>query len=296
MHINSDSVAVITGAGGGIGESIAQWLAKLGASVVIADIDEEAAKKVAARIQQDFNTKAIAVKTDVSKLEDVEKLASAAYDRFGKVDILVNNAGVTMRPFRASWDTSYSDFQWMFGVNWWGVLHGHHVFVPRMRETSGPKHIVNTSSMATLMSIAGHSAYTASKGAVDGFSNSSREELVTQDIGVSVLYPGPVRTRIVTSERLRPAEDQSDTRGVKSWLAYSGKPTDTATAVSESGVVADPSFPGSASQYISPDETGRFVVEGILENKPYISTHPVSSELLSARVTAVLAGQPKRAA
>ncbi|CAN9216049.1 unnamed protein product [Alternaria alternata] len=293
MQIDTTTVAVITGAGGGIGESIAEWLAKLGASLVIADIDEEAAQSVAARLKKKFGIKALGIKVDVSKLEEVENLASVAYDKFSNIDILINNAGVTMRPFRASWDTSYKDFQWMFDINWWGVLHGHHAFVPRMRETPGRKHIVNTSSFATLWDIAGHAAYSASKGAVDGFSNSSREELKTQDIGVSILYPGPVRTQIVTSERLRPAEDQSDTRGVKSWAEYMDKPvvpTSAATAATE-----DPSFPESQNQYINPSEVGRFVVEGILENKPHILTHPIAIEILENRNRTIIAGQPRKA-
>lgn len=197
-----------------------------------------------------------------------------------------------MRPFRASWDTSYSDFQWMFGINWWGVLHGHHVFVPRMRETPGPKHIVNTSSLATLMDVAGHSAYQAAKGAVDGFSNSTREELKTQNIGVSILYPGPVRTRIVTSERLRSAEDQSDNRGVKPWSEYVDKSTLPGPA---SGETKDPSFTESPTQYINPSEVGRFVVEAILENKPHVLTHPIVVDILDNRREAIIAGQPKRA-
>lgn len=293
MQINSNTTAVVTGAGGGIGKSIAQWLAKRGASVVVADIDGEAASTVATELEKEHGAKFLAMKVDVSKLEEVEQLASSAYKRFGNVDILVNNAGVTMRPFRASWDTSYSDFQWIFAVNWWGVLHGHIAFVPRMRETPSPKHIVNTSSFGTLVAVGGHSAYSASKGAVDGFSNSAREELKTQNIGVSILYPGPVRTRIVTSERLRPAEDQSEKRGVKPWSDYIT--TTASPALVETGPVEDPSFATNPYQYINPDEVGRFVVEGILENKPFISTHPPATDKLEERVQQLIAGQPIKA-
>ncbi|KAI8938319.1 hypothetical protein NX059_005971 [Plenodomus lindquistii] len=293
MEITTGTVAVVTGASSGMGESIARWLAKSGASVVIADVDEEGAKKVAAQITQEFKTQTFSVKTDVSKLEEVEKLASIAYEKFGKVDILVNNAGVTMRPFRASWDTSYNDFQWIFSINWWGVLHGHHAFVPRMRQTPGPKHIINTSSAATLLDVAGHSAYQASKGAVDGFSNAARKELATQNIAVSILYPGPVRTRIVTSERLRPADDQSEKRGVKPWSDYLPEPAIPALKKSQG---EDPSFPESPDQYINPSEVGRFVVEGIRENKPYIMTHPIEKKILDDRSTSLIAGEPRRAA
>ena len=203
--------AVVTGAGGGIGRAIALALAENGANVVVSDIEADAARAVAEEVGA-HGVGSLAVRADVSRLADVEALATAAYGRFSSVEVLVNNAGVTLRPFRASWDTSYEDFQWMMNVNFWGVLHGHHVFVPRMRQGPGEKHIVNTSSMASVLSIAGHSAYSAAKAAVDGLSNAAREELKTQGIGVSILHPGPVRTRIVTSERLRRAEDRSEAR------------------------------------------------------------------------------------
>ncbi|KAI8937131.1 hypothetical protein NX059_006345 [Plenodomus lindquistii] len=290
MQVDSNTTAVVTGAGGGVGESIARWLAKKGASVVIADIDGDYAETVAKKIQKDFGTKAISVQTDVSKLEQVENLAKIAYDTFGSVQILCNNAGVTMRPFRASWDTSYEDFQWMFNVNWWGVLHGHMAFVPRMRETPGRKHIVNTSSMATQITIAGHSAYTASKSAVDGFTTTAREELATQNIGVSLFFPGAIRTRISTSERLRPKEERSETRKVKPYTDY--QPDSIGKVVPLPDV--DPSYPPDSFTYITPEQTGRFVLEGILENKPYIMTHPVPVEKYDERRKEIMAAGPRK--
>src|SRR5690349_13150880 len=196
-------VAVITGGGTGMGRSMALSLAAEGVAVVVSGIEAEVAERVCAEAIA-RGGEAIAVKTDVSKLEEVEALADAAYARFGKVDILINNAGVTLRPFRAVWDTSYDDFRWIVGVNLWGVIHGVHVFVPRMRRQSGEKHIVNVSSMGTLAKVPGHSSYVMTKAAVNGFSEVIREELADDGFGVTVLYPGYVKTRIATSERLRP--------------------------------------------------------------------------------------------
>jgi NAD(P)-dependent dehydrogenase (short-subunit alcohol dehydrogenase family) len=294
----SGASAVVTGAGGGIGRSIVLALADHGVAVAVADIDQAAAEAVA-REAAERGVDSIGVACDVSDLADVQRLADVAYDRFGSVEVLVNNAGVTLRPFRASWDTSYEDFQWMMNVNFWGVLNGHHVFIPRMRASDGPRHIVNTSSMATVISIAGHSAYSASKAAVDGLSNSVREELKTQGIGLSILYPGPIRTRIVTSERLRPEEQKSDNRGVKPWSDYvqqGGNRVVDASPTSAAEPVADPDVATSPLEYITPNDVGRLVLEGILQDKPHIFTHPAPVDQLQARLDDLLAAQPQPAA
>lgn len=286
--------AVVTGAGGGMGRSIALALADAGVKVVVADIDQNAAENVSKEVAE-RGVKSFGIRTDVSDLGDVQKLAGAAYEQFGTVEVLVNNAGVTLRPFRASWDTSYEDFRWMMDVNYWGVLHGHMAFVPRMRETPGEKHIVNTSSMASVLSIAGHSAYSASKAAVDGLSNAAREELKTQNIGLSILHPGAVRTRIVTSERLRPEDQKSENRGVKPWTDYGQSASNPVVAGQIGEPAEDPDIATSPMQYITPNDVGRLVVEGILGNKPHIFTHPAPVEALQARLDALLAGQPQPA-
>jgi NAD(P)-dependent dehydrogenase (short-subunit alcohol dehydrogenase family) len=293
MREFSGKSAVVTGAGGGMGRTIALALADQGVNVAVSDIDEEAALSVAREVAE-RGVKSVGIRTDVSDLDDVQKLADAAYDEFGTVEILVNNAGVTLRPFRASWDTSYEDFRWVMDVNFWGVLHGHMVFVPRMRETPGEKHIVNTSSMASVTSVAGHSAYSASKAAVDGFSNAVREELKTQNIGVSILHPGPVRTRITTSERLRSTEEKSDNRGVKPWGDYVEQVSNPITDRGQIGdPEADPDVATTPLEYITPNEVGRLVVDAIRENKPHILTHPAPMEALQKRFDALLAGQPQ---
>jgi NAD(P)-dependent dehydrogenase (short-subunit alcohol dehydrogenase family) len=286
--------AVVTGAGSGIGRAIALALSAAGANVAVADIDKAVAEAVAADIAE-MGGRSSAHFTDVSQLEEVRRLADDVYQTYGSVEILVNNAGVNLRPFRASWDTSYEDFQWVMNVNFWGVLHGHHVFVPRMLQTEGEKHIVNTSSAASLLSIAGISAYSASKRAVDGLSHSAREELRTQGIGVSILHPGPIRTRVAFSERLRPVQEQSDSRQVKPWTDYLGQ-RGGGNAVVEGTVEKPQDHPDVAAtpwEYITPNAVGQMVVDAIKNNEPHILTHPAPVEELQTRLDAILAASPE---
>lgn len=260
-------VAVITGAGTGMGRSMALSLAAAGVDLVVSDIELPAAELVRDEALA-LGGQAIAVRTDVAKLEEVEALADAAYRRFGKVDILINNAGVTLRPFRAVWDTSYEDFQWVLGVNIWGVINGVHVFVPRMRRQDGEKHIVNVSSMSTLAKVPGHSTYVLTKAAVNGFSDVIREELAADGFGVTILYPGYVKTRIATSERLRPEQERSELRNIRPYDSYRRTDDEAPTAapvhIEDAGAMQVP---------IEADEVGPMVVRAIRENRSYCLTH-----------------------
>lgn len=254
--------AVVTGGGGGIGRSIALSLAGAEMDVVVADIELEAAERVRDELLA-LGRRAIAVRTDVAQAAEVEALADTAYDAFGDIAVLANNAGVTWRPYRASWDASIDDFAWMMSVNFWGVLHGHRAFVPRMGRSELPTHIVNTSSIATLKPTPGHAAYTASKAAIDGFSLAARAEYEAAGlgIGVTVLYPGPVRTAFPTSERLRPPSQRADARGVVPWETYTdGRPMKAGA---------------EAAGAIEPETVGPLVLDAIERDLPYVLTHPV---------------------
>jgi NAD(P)-dependent dehydrogenase (short-subunit alcohol dehydrogenase family) len=192
-------VAVVTGAGGGIGEGLVGAFVEQGMHVVVSDIEEKAAQRVAAAAER-TGVRALAVKTDVRDREAVEALADAAYDAFGAVHVLCNNAGVLlMGPMQ---DMNADDWRWVFDVNVFGVVHGMYAFQERMVE-QGEGHIVNTASVAAL---GGGGVYGASKAAVLALSETLREELEPAGLGVSVLCPGHVNSNILGAQRNRPAE------------------------------------------------------------------------------------------
>jgi len=143
------------------------------------------------------------VRTDVTRLADVTALADRAFAEWGAVHVLCNNAGVALRG--ALQDATHRDWEWVIGVNLWGVVHGIEAFVPRMIERGEPGHIVNTASMAGLIASEGLGVYNTTKYAVVGLSETLQKDLRRHDIGVSVLCPMGVATAIRTSERNRPA-------------------------------------------------------------------------------------------
>lgn len=287
MQDLKNRVAVVTGAGGGMGRSIILSLAAQGTHVVVSDIEGAAAEAVRDEALA-LGVRAIAHATDVSKLDQVQALADAAYGEFGKVDILVNNAGVTMRPFRATWDTAYEDFKWLIDVNIWGVVHGIHVFVPRMRQQPGEKHIVNTSSMGTLALVPGHSTYVMTKEAVNGLSNVIREELKDDGFGVTILYPGYVTTRIATSERLRPEKERSEKRKVIPYDTYVKAKPENVEQTAVSGGTVTMQDAGTMSVGLEPDAVGPMVVEAIRRNMPHLTTHPAPEVAIRKHAEALM--------
>ena len=199
------AVAVITGGGNGIGRALAQVLADGGCSIMLADIDEPALAGAAAALAASGAEVATAV-TDVARLDSVEALAAATIERFGKVDILVNNAGViAWNPMSA---LTIADWEWVIGVNLWGVIHGVHAFLPIMQEQGTPAHIVNLSSVGGILADTPFMAtYSATKGAVIGLSLTLDTELRMRQtpIGVSIVCPGATRdTGADRAERNRP--------------------------------------------------------------------------------------------
>ena len=202
-------VAVVTGAASGIGRGLARHAAREGMRVVLADVEavalDEAAREVAG-----IGAETLAVRTDVSREADVQALATAAYERFGAVHLLCNNAGV----FQAGvvWQRTQADWDWVVGVNVWGILHGIRAFVPRLLEQGGDAHIVNTASMAGLISVAYSGPYVVSKFAAAALTECLAHDLRAQgaSIGVSCLVPGLVDTRIADSTRNRPDEPPSE--------------------------------------------------------------------------------------
>lgn len=204
MQTAPGTTAVVTGAASGIGLALARRAATDGMNVVLADVDEAGLDEAAATLEGAPAEGVLTVRCDVSDPDDVEALAARAYERFGSVELLCNNAGVGGGGTVA--ELSREDWEWVLGVNLWGVIHGVTSFVPRMVESGGPAHVVNTASMAGFFATAGMAPYAVSKFGVVALSESMRAELAGGPVGVSVLCPGWVSTRIHESERNRPAE------------------------------------------------------------------------------------------
>jgi NAD(P)-dependent dehydrogenase (short-subunit alcohol dehydrogenase family) len=199
-----DRVAVVTGAASGIGRALAERFGDEGMKVVLADVEEDALRQAEAEFREK-GVDVLGVRTDVSKPEDLEKLAQQTLDTFGAVHVVCNNAGVA-GAWGPTWANTLDDWNWIIGVNLWGVIHGVRVFLPIMLEQGGEGHIVNTASLAGLMP--GRGIYGVTKQAVVALSESLYNDLKVADakIGVSVLCPGWVDTNIIDAGRNRPAE------------------------------------------------------------------------------------------
>ncbi|HEV2859606.1 MAG TPA: SDR family NAD(P)-dependent oxidoreductase [Pyrinomonadaceae bacterium] len=202
-------VAVVTGAASGIGRALAERCAGEGMRVVLADVDE-AGLAEAERELKEAGAEAVAVRTDVSKAGEVEALAQRTLDAFGAAHLLFNNVGVGAGT--TVWESTQADWEWVLGVNLWGVIHGVRTFVPLMLGQGDECHVVNTASMAGLISGPALGVYKVAKHGVVALSETLCCELalMKSNVGVSVLCPGGVNTRIMDSERNRPAELRND--------------------------------------------------------------------------------------
>ena len=203
MELGTDKVAVVTGAGSGIGLALAEAFARSGCSVVLADVQQDALQAAEARVSE-IGVQTMSVITDVSKNEQVEALAAATVERFGGVHIMCNNAGVLGAG--NPWLGPIEGWEWVMGVNFWGVVYGVRAFLPHI-VMSGGGHIVNTASIAGLYP--GFTPpYDASKHAVVAITESLFHSMQAAEmpVGVSCLCPGWVKTGIMDAERNWPEE------------------------------------------------------------------------------------------
>jgi NAD(P)-dependent dehydrogenase (short-subunit alcohol dehydrogenase family) len=196
--------AVITGAASGFGRELTLLCAQAGMNVALADRDERGMAATLALLPA--GTPSLCVRTDVAKPDDVEQLATATIGRFGAAHLLFNNAGVAVAG--PAWSATLDDWKWLIDVNLMGVVHGIRSFVPRMLEQGDACHVVNTASVAGLLSVPGSAVYCVTKHAVVTLSEVLLHDLrmANAKIGVSVLCPAFVNTGIAESERNRPAE------------------------------------------------------------------------------------------
>ena len=209
MNDFAGRVAVVTGAASGIGRGLARHAAREGMRVVLADVETQALEDAVAEVR-DLGADAVGIRTDVSRADEVQALADQTFDRFGAVHLLCNNAGV----FQAGvvWQRTQADWDWVMGVNVWGILHAIRAFVPRLLDQDTDAHIVNTASMAGLITVAYSGPYVVSKFAAAALTECLAHDLRAQGstIGVSCLVPGLVDTRIADSTRNRPDEPPSE--------------------------------------------------------------------------------------
>ena len=268
----SGNVAVVTGAASGIGRGLAERFAAEGMKVVLADVEEKPLAKLEAALRAKGAT-VLAIRTDVSNAAAVENLAQQTLNAFGAVHILCNNAGVACS--RPIWEHTLADWEWVLGVNLWGVIHGIRAFVPRMLAQGDECHIVNTASILGLVGGRGEGIYKVSKHGVVVLSETLADELAQKkaNIQVHVLCPGWVRTGILDSGRNRPDALQNSAEKTRPHEPLIGG-SRNARAEIESGM--------------SPTEVADHVYNAIQSGTFYIHTHPEHKTSVRSRMERIL--------
>ncbi len=198
-------VAAITGAASGIGRSLAVALAKQGCHLGLADVHEDGLEETAQMVSK-VGARVCTSIIDVSKRDRVESFAKKVVDEYGGVQVAINNAGVALAETVSK--TTYEDFEWIMGINFWGVVYGTKAFLPYLRNES-EAHLVNISSAFGLIALPTQAAYNASKFAVRGFTEAVRQEMSGSGVGVTCVHPGGIKTNIVRNARFHKGFDGS---------------------------------------------------------------------------------------
>ena len=271
MKTLQDKVVVITGAASGIGRALAVAVAGKGALVAISDVDETGLAETVELVKAAGAPEVRADRLDVSDRAAFATYAAAVAEQFGRVNVVVNNAGVTMTGHFE--EMSYDDFEWIMGINFWGVVTGTKEFLPHL-IASGDGHVVNISSLFGLVSMPGQSTYNASKFAVRGFTEALREEMLVDGhpVGVTYVHPG----------------------GIKTGISRNGRKT-----TSVDGPAVDALFDKKLAR-MAPEKAASIIVDGILKNRARVlvglDAHLIhhAAKLVGARYQDVVARGSKR--
>jgi NAD(P)-dependent dehydrogenase (short-subunit alcohol dehydrogenase family) len=254
-----DKVAVITGGGSGIGLATGRALAAQGCRLVLADIEEGALKRAADEFARD-GVRVVGVRTDVGDRSSVAALAEKSWSAFGRVDILFNNAGVAV--FGPTQSMTHADWEWSIRVNLWGPIHGVEAFVPRMVADKHGGHILFTASFAGLVPNRELGPYCVTKFGVVALAECLQKDLRADGIGVSVLCPMRVTSRIDDSFRNRPSE--------------LGGPSANRTYTEEERAALQ-------GRELGASEVADLVVDAVRENRFYIHTHSEARQYVKRR-------------
>jgi NAD(P)-dependent dehydrogenase (short-subunit alcohol dehydrogenase family) len=256
MPLLAGKVAVITGGASGIGRGIAERLGAQGMQIVIADLEEAPLAKTAIEIG------ALGIRTDVTSYESVQALADEVKRRFGRVHLICNNAGVASTAQIA--DMALSDWSWILDVNFWGVIHGIKAFLPLLQANPDGGHLVNTASVAGFHVTPGLGGYTVSKFAVMALSETLAAELAAtaSRVGVTILCPGPVSTKLGSSQRNRPGSLEGGALVDRDLEAADG---------------------GGGVRWMEPAAVGDVLVRAIQRGDLYALTHPEWFSIVQGR-------------
>lgn len=278
LKLQAGQTAVITGAAGGFGLEFARLAARKGINLVLTDVQQDALDQAVAELKA-TGVRVKALRGDVSRAEDVKALAELCMERFGAPHIVINNAGVAHGGL--IWEHSQRDWDWVLGVNLFGVIHGVRIFTRLMLEAarndpSWQGHIVNVASMAGLLNSPNMGAYNVSKHAVVSLSETLYHDLslVTDQVHASVLCPYFVPTGIHQSHRNRPAELRSDAKPTASQMIAQAMSTKAVT-----------------SGKVTAAETAQLVFDAIEAGKFYIYTHPQALGMVQTRLEDVVQGR-----
>ena len=270
-----NKTAVLTGAGSGFGLECARIGAKLGMNLVLADVQQDALDKTVAEMQA-AGAQVLAMRVDVSKADQMQAFADAAFQRFGAPHFVFNNAGVGAGGL--VWENSLKDWEWVMGVNVMGVVHGVHFFTPMMlaaakADPAYQGHIVNTASMAGLLNAPNMGIYNVSKHAVVALSETLYQDLalVTDQVSASVLCPFFVPTGISQSHRNRPDELKAQDKPTQSQLI--------GQAMSDKAV---------GSGKVTAAQVAQMVFDAIAANQFYVYSHPKAIGSVQTRMEDVM--------